>query len=177
MNTTLKWVLGGLVAVAIVWAGVTLPKNNPIIQQIVGASAGPTVYDHQYFLAGITTGGTVATTSGLIGTYSTLEADFARTPSIISWTPNKLLTVSLNATSTFPYVPNVGDVAQVLVYNATTTAGAGGTITWDAGDGLTLLKSEDDGAVTTAKAVFAKFTFIRTSAWLVTAILENTVGH
>jgi len=172
MNTISKWVLGGVIVVAVVWLGVTFPKGNPVIQQIVGGAAGPTVYDHQYFLGGITVGGTIATSS-TAAAYTTSEKDFAQRPTYIVWTPNVVPTITITATSTFPLIPNVGDVATVLIKNATTTTGA---ITWAAGSGLSITKSEDDAANTTAHGAFARFTFIRTSTLTVTAIQENLLS-
>jgi hypothetical protein len=170
MKTSIKVLIGLVAVIVVVWLGVSYPKGNSVIQQIVGGAAGPTVYDHQYFLSGATFGGRVATTSGLVSAYTTEAKDFAQTPTYISWTPNLALTVTITATSTFPYVPNVGDVAVIYVRNATTTAG---TITWAAGSGLTLTKSEDDAANTTAYTATAKFTIIRTSTLTSTIIQEN----
>jgi len=164
-----KNVLITLGVIALLVLGVVFPRGNSVVQQIVGANAGPVVYDHQYFLGGITTGGVVATSS-TAATYTTSEKDFAQKPSYIVWTPNVVPTVTITATSTFPLVPNVGDVAMVLIKNATTTTGV---ITWSAGEGLTLTKSEDDTANTTAHTATARFTFIRTSTLTVTAIQEN----
>jgi hypothetical protein len=169
-TTLLKWIVGAVVVGFALWLGVTFPRSNPVINQIVGGASGPVNYDRNFFLAGSTNGGYVATTSGLIATYTTEEKDFRQTPTYLVWTPNLALTVTITATSTFPYVPNVGDTAVVLIKNATTTAG---TITWSAGSGLTLTKSEDDAANTTAYTATAKFTFIRTSTLTVTAIQEN----
>jgi hypothetical protein len=169
-QTVLK-ALGIAVGVAVlIWLGVTFPKGNPVIQQIVGGASGPTVYDHQYFLGGITTGGYVATTTGTIAAYTTSEKDFRQTPSYISWNPSLAQTVTITATSTFAYVPRVGDIAVVHIKNATTTAG---TITWAAGSGVTLTKAEDDGANTTAYTATARFTIIRTAPLTVTIIQEN----
>jgi len=168
-QTVLKWVVGVAVVGFALWLGVTFPRSNPVINQIVGGSAGPTVYDHNFFLAGLTSGGTVATTSGLIATYTTSEKDFAQTPSYIVWTPNLALTVSVTATSTFPYVPNVGDVASVVIKNATTTAGS---ITFAEGSGLTIKHSEDDAGDAIAFTDVSRVTFIRTSSLTVTMMLE-----
>jgi len=172
-QTVLKWVVGVAVVGFALWLGVTFPRSNPVINQIVGGASGPVNYDHNFFLAGLTSGGYVATSS-TASTYTTSEKDFAQTPSVISWLVNVPTTVTITATSTFPYVPNVGDVASVLIYNATSTTGA---LTFDAGSGLTLKKSEDDNAIAIAHTAWGRLTFIRTAALTVTAILENTVEH
>ena len=165
-----KNVLIGLGVVALLVLGVMFPRGNSVVQQIVGANAGPTVYNHQYFLAGITTGGVVSTTTGAIAAYTTSEKDFVQVPSVINWNPSLAQTVTITATSTFPLIPNVGDVATVLINNASTSAA---TITWAAGSGLTLTASEDDGGNTTAYTAWARFTLIRTSTLTVDAIQEN----
>lgn len=96
---------------------------------ILGAVSGPDYNSHMFLNKGVTTGGSAATTSS-VSAYTTVAKDFATLPSVLLWTPNVNTTVTLNATSTFGYVPKVGDVARVMLLNASTTAGS--TITFAA---------------------------------------------
>ena len=167
-TTLLKWIVGAVVVGFALWLGVTFPRSNPVINQIVGGASGPVNYDHNFFLAGLTSGGYVATSS-TAATYTTEEKDFRQTPSVISWLVNVPITVTITATSTFPYVPNDGDVASVVIKNATTTAGS---ITLAEGSGLTIKHSEDDAGDAIAFTDVSRVTFIRTSSLTVTMMLE-----
>jgi peptidoglycan hydrolase-like protein with peptidoglycan-binding domain len=97
----------------------------------LGAVTNPVNYERFFFQRGSTNGG-VMSTSSTASTFTTTSKEFSATPSVILWTPNVNTTVSLSSTSTFPYVPNVGDTAVIYLLNASSTAGA--TITLAAVD-------------------------------------------
>ncbi len=97
----------------------------------LGAVTGPDVNFRSFFNAGLTQGGRSATTSN-ISAYRTIARDFNGTPAVLLWTPNVNTTVTLSSTSTFAYIPKIGDVARVMILNASTTAGS--TITFAAAD-------------------------------------------
>lgn len=96
---------------------VNVPKQSPVF----GASAGPETGIRNFFRSGLASGGKVATSS-TAATYTTAASDFAGTPTMILWTPNLDTTISLSATSTHAYVPEVGDTATIYLLNASTTA-------------------------------------------------------
>jgi hypothetical protein len=88
---------------------------------ILGAAAGPNVNVRMFLNDGLTVGRSAATSS-TAASYTTVAKDFITLPSVLLWTPNVSPTITLNATSTFGYVPKVGDVARVMFLNASTTA-------------------------------------------------------
>jgi len=129
-----------------------------------GAAASATDFQkHVFFNSGITTGGKVATSSTAT-TYTTAYRDFSLTPSVILWTPNVNTTVSLSATSTFGYVPRIGDVSKVYLLNASSTAGS--SITFAAADsGVDLQFTEATGGDLVLNGLdWAELTIIRQAA-------------
>lgn len=138
----------------------------------VGAATGPDVPYRTFFASGLTSGGRVATTSTAT-TYTTDVKDFAGTPSTILWTPNINTTVSLSSTSTFPYVPRVGDVANVYLLNASSTAGS--SITFAAKDAnLDLQFAEATGGDLVLNGLdWTKLTIIRQTALKVSIIFDE----
>ena len=172
-NTTVLKTLGwAIVIVFLFWLVTTFPKGNTVIQQIVGANAGPIVYDHQYFLAGVTSGGLVAT-STTVATYGAVAKDFRQLPTVWVITPNAETTITLPAAAFYELVPTVGDEAVVYIKDAS----AADDIIFDAGTGLTLLKSEDDEGVTIGEGLWNRLTVTRSGASAVVALLENFVAH
>jgi len=147
-------------------------SGSTVVEKVVGASAGPEYSNRQFFNAGSTNGGRVATTS-VAATYTTNATDFNGTPTYIDWTPNLNTTVSLSGTSTHAYVPNVGDVATVYLRNASSTAGA--TITLAAADAnLDLQFVEATGGDLVLNGLdFGSLTIIRESASLVTVLFNE----
>jgi hypothetical protein len=92
---------------------------------------------------------------------------------VISWTPNLNITLTLGGTSTRAFVPNTGDVANVYFYNATTTDAA--TITFAAADtnvDLQMAEATGGDLILNGKD-WAKLTFIRRSATVVTVIFDE----
>lgn len=120
----------------------------------------------------MTAGRRVATTSD-VATYTFIRADWGNESTYIDWTPDLNTTLTIGATSTFGYVPRVGDVANVYLRNASSTAGA--TITLAAEDaGLDLQFTEATGGDLVLDGLdWAKLTFIRESANLVTLIFSE----
>lgn len=137
-----------------------------------GATNGPFVPFRTFFASGLTSGGKVATTSTATA-YTTDVKDFAGTPTTILWTPNINTTISLSSTSTFPYVPQVGDVANVYLLNASTSAAS--AITFAAKDAnLDLQFAEATGGDLVLNGLdWTKLTIIRQSALKVTVIFDE----
>lgn len=149
------------------------PKGNTIVERVVGAVSGPNVYDHMFFNAGYTSGGRTATTSDA-ATYTTSAKDFAGMPTYIDWLVNVNTTVSLSATSTYEYVPNVGDVAVIYIRNASTTAGA--TLTLAALNGNVDLQDNEDGSTLSIDGLdWGRLTIIRESLYLATVIFDKYI--
>lgn len=149
-----------IVAVVVAFAigGNTIKET--VTEQVfrTGAAAGPEHYNRQYFNAGSTNGGRLAT-STTAASYTTVAADFNGTPSFLEITPAVNLTLSLSGTSTHAYVPNVGDTAVVYVRNASTTAAS--TITFAAADaGVDLQEDEGETVVVNGLEV-ARLNLIR----------------
>lgn len=139
----------------------------------LGAAASATDFQkHAFFNRGVTVGGRVSTTSA-VATYTTSATDFINTPSVVLWTPNINTTVSLSGTSTFPYVPNIGDVTTVYLLNASTTAAS--TITFAAKDsGVDMQFAEATGGDLVLNGLdWAKLTFIRRAANKVSIIFDE----
>lgn len=155
---------------------VSLPGKT-IVQNIqgepsVGASASSQdTYSYQWFRGGLATGGSYATTS-TAATY-TVTAGTLKEANVILWTPNVNTTLSLTATSTHALVPKVGDVANVYLRNASSTAGA--TITLAAANANVDLQMAEatGGDLVLSGLDWAKLTIIRTSNYLVTIIFDE----
>jgi hypothetical protein len=170
MNT--KNVLIGLGVAVVLFLGMTFPKGNTIVQQ-VKELAGQSPSGHQFFNDGVTSGGYSATTTGLISAYTTVAKDFQTLPTVISWIPNINQTVTLSATSTYQYVPNVGDAADLYFRNASTTAAS--AITFAAADASVDLQfAEATGGDLVLNGLdWVKMTVIRNSRFSVTIILDE----
>lgn len=139
----------------------------------LGAAASATDFQkHAFFNRGVTMGGRVATTSTATA-YTTSALDFSNTPSVILWTPNRDTTISLSGTSTFAYIPNIGDVASVYLLNASTTATS--AITFAAKDsGVDLQFTEATGGDLVLNGLdWAKLIFIRQAANKVSIIFDE----
>ena len=170
MNKTLGTVL--VVILVIATAGAYFYPGATPVKESLGAVPGPDVNNHMYLNVGSTNGGYMATTSA-VATYTTLPKDFQGTPTVVSWTPNLNTTVSVSATSTFDYVPKVGDATTVYFRNASSTAGS--SVTFAAKDsGVDLQFAEATGGDLVLNGLdWAKITIIRTSTYLVTVIFDE----
>lgn len=165
--------------IAILLGGYAVFKPAKVLVQqpdgkIVGAITGPNVFQRMFLDVGSTNGGRSATTTGAgIVAYTTNRTDFANTPTVVSWNPNANQTVTLTSTSTFGYVPKIGDTANVYLRNASTTAGA--TITFAAANAnVDLQFAEATGGDLVLNGLdWAKLTFIRTSEYVVTIIFDE----
>lgn len=118
--------------------------TNPVVERTIERVGGSGQNDsfHKFFGAGATHGGVMATTSSK-STFTLTAADL-RDHSVILWTPNLDLTLSLGATSTYEMVPNVGDSVSVYLLNASSTAAS--AITFAAADSSSDLQfSESTG--------------------------------
>lgn len=129
-------------------------------------------FARNFFQRGLTEGGNMSTSTGTITTYTTSRTDFTGTPAVISWLPNANQTVTVTPTSTLDYIPHVGDVANVYLRNASTTAAA--TLTLAAGTGVDLQFAEATGGDLVLNGLdWAKLTLIRTSEYVVTVIFDE----
>lgn len=139
---------------------------------LAGSVTGPDVYSRMFLHAGSTAGGRLATTSTATA-YKPTTKDFAGLPTVISWTPNVNTTLTLVSSSTWGYVPNVGDVANIYIRNASTTAAA--TITFAANDQFVDLQfTEATGGDLVLNGLdWEKVTLIRTTAATTTIILNE----
>lgn len=169
-------IIGGVAVLALALGGFAFFAPAEITPNL-GASAGPEHTEHQYFMSGSTDGGRAATTSAVTMTaYTTVAQDFGSLPTYVDWLPNRAMTISLSATSTHQYVPKIGDVATIYFRNATTTAGAPGSITFAAVDsGLDLQDNEDSADLLLPAEGYMMFTFIRESAHLVTVLAQEYI--
>ncbi len=140
----------------------------------LGGASGPTKTERQQFLSGSSDGGRVATTSTVIGNYPTVRGDFFGTPTFIDWLPNNEITLQFNATSTYQYVPAIGDVAVIYIRNASTTAASGITIAAQ-DTGIDLQDNEDASDLIIAGLDMGRLTFIRQSAFIVMLIFDKLV--
>ena len=168
MNSKILWV--AVVVVAIIATGAYL---YPKVTQPLGAVPGPDVQDHMYLNGGSTNGGRVATTSTR-ATYTLVAKDVASLPTYIDWLVNVNTTVSLSATSTFGYVPNIGDVAVIYIRNASTTAGA--TLTLAAVDSGVDLQDNEDGSTLSIDGLdWGRLTIIREATHLTTVLFDKFI--
>lgn len=155
------------VAVLVVALGFVYVAPRPL------GGSGQNVDAHQYFGGGSTDGGRTATTS-TAATYTLVAKDVQSLPTYIDWTVNVNTTVSLSATSTFGYVPNIGDTAVIYIRNASTTAGA--TLTLAAVDsGVDLQKNEDTSNLAIEGLDWGRLTIIREATHLTTVIFDKYI--
>lgn len=136
----------------------------------LGAVTGPDVNFHSYFNAGLTRGGYVATSSTAT-TYTTVAKDFTGGPTYIAWTPNINTTISLSSTSTQPYLNQIGDTADVVWKNASTTSG---TITFAAKDANVDLQNASSTLVLQAKQ-WAMMTYVKTGTYSVAILFRRMI--
>ncbi len=155
-----------LVAVGGWFAPATIVEN-------LGAIAGPDIFSDVRIHGTLTSGGRNVATSSTAATYTLTRAEIAPY-NLITWTPNVNTTLTLPATSTITdLVPNAGDVREILLYNASTTAGA--TITLAAGTGIDLQKNEDTADLAINGLDWAKLTFIRQADTDITVIMDEWI--
>lgn len=166
-------VIWGVVAVALLVVGVNFPLNGTtvterVIQQVVGS--GQTDSAHKFFSSNATLGGYYATTSGVTLSAYTLTGDTLRDKSVVAWTNNHDITISIGATSTFDLIPAVGDTATVYFRNASTTAAS--AITFAAKDtSVDLQFAEASGGDLVLNGLdWEKVTFIRNALTGVSAV-------
>lgn len=139
---------------------------------ILGVNAGPDFNNHVFLNKGVTVGGRVATTS-TAATYTTSEKDFRGLPSYLDWLPNVNTTISITATSTHALVPKVGDVARILLRNASSTAASSITLA-ASNSNLDLQFSEATGGDLVLNGLdWAELTIIRESDYITTVIFDE----
>lgn len=165
-----KLVVVGVV-VALLLSVLGLGGGTTVVEKL-GAVPGPEHSNRQFFNAGYTAGGRTATSSTAV-TYTTIAKDFSGEPTYIDWTVNVNTTVTLNATSTFGYVPNTGDVAKFYLRNASSTAGA--TLTLAAQNAsVDLQYTEATGGDLVLNGLdWAEITLIRENPNMVTVIFSE----
>lgn len=137
MNT--KNVLVGVGLVVVLFLGVTFPRGNSVVKQAVNnlGASGPDFFAHVTLHEGVTTGGSTATSTATSA--ETLNAN--ELTSVNSWTitPSAVVTITLPASSSIPWLPekgmtrwmyvkNSGTVAITFASNVGTTIRAGGAV-------------------------------------------------
>ncbi len=161
--------IGILGALVLGFLGFSKPSETVVTTKAVSS---PDVYNHSYFYQGLTEGGAVSTTS-LVSTYTLSRNDIGSTPTVVQWTPSVNTTISITATSTFDYVPKIGDAATIYFRNASSTAGS--SITFAAANAnVDLQFSEATGGDLVLNGLdWAKMTFIRSSLYQVAVIFDE----
>jgi hypothetical protein len=170
-------IVGVLVAVVAFLGGMSHEGNvsvSVLPNQTFGA-AGNDFGSRIFAREGITAGGSVLATTSAVATYTLVASEFVKTPQVINWLPNLNTTLSISSTSTLPYIPNVGDTAEVYFRNASTTLAA--TITFAAKDaGVDIQIAEATGGDLVLNGTdWAKVTLIRTTQNLVTVIFDEMI--
>lgn len=143
MNKSIAVALVAILVIAI--GGYVYPK----VQEKLGANPGPEVLNHQYYLAGVTTGGGCFATS----TTGTLTAGMLRDKSCIKITATgagqATLSLTLPASTTMSaMIPRVGDCQEWFVDAADVAAAT--TTTFVAGAGHNVVGLDATGAGTGA---------------------------
>ena len=124
MDTKIAGILA--LVLVVVLGGYTL-THKPVVQEVVGAQAGPEHGNAEFFHSTITVGGSVfATSSQGAATYT---AASLQNTSLIKHTAPGALTVTLPASSTLTnFARNPGDVRTIFISAITTNITlAGGT--------------------------------------------------
>ncbi len=175
MNTMNKFFVG-LLTLALALGGYSAffkESKVTIINPETGEKVGALdQFARVFFQRGVTQGGAMSTSTGTITAYTTSRTDFTGTPAVISWLPNANQTITITPTSTLDYIPHVGDVANVYLRNASTTAAS--AITFAAATGVDLQFTEATGGDLVLNGLdWAKFTFIRTSEYVVTVLFDE----
>jgi len=134
----LNLALGGLLVVVGVLVGLYLNTGTTTVMEKFGASAGPVVFGHQFFLEGFTSGGNVLATS-TSGTATTLSEKDLDNSKMFQMNPlTASFTYTLPATSTLSSIlPSVGDTRTWVFMNATSSTGITLTLAKGAGWDLT----------------------------------------
>lgn len=169
-----KLIIGGIILALLIGTVAYFQSDTKTIETVVKeyqAIAGPDVYDRMFLHRGLTVGSTISTTT-VLATLTTARATFGLNPSVILWNHDIDTTITLTASSTHGYVPKVGDVATIYIQNASTTSGA--TLTFTADAQLDFQFTEATGGDLVLNGLdWAKMTFVRTSAYVVTAIFSE----
>jgi hypothetical protein len=148
-----KSLFAGLIVIAIIAiGGYMFPGVRENVQDVVGANPGPEALNHEYFRAGITTGGGCFSTS----TTGTLSAGMIRDMSCIYITATGAgqgtLSLTLPASSTMSaMIPRVGDCQAWFVDAADVAAAT--TTTFVAGTGHNVVGLDATGAGTGADVI------------------------
>ena len=152
MNKTNLITIGALVF-AVIALSVGLLVRAPVVNvQIeptsvpMGGAAGTEHYFLETFHSGLIVGGEIRATSTNDTTATFLASDFD-VEKIVNFTPNITgITATLPASSTMPwFLPIAGQHKEILLCNATTTAGISFTLA--AGAGTTLLNASSTTAI------------------------------
>ena len=160
-------ILGALILFS---SGAVGPKGDRGDKGLSG-SAGPRHTTRNYFNEGLSTGHRVATTT--LGAVTTESLDFRTAQTYWDVLPNVNTTITINATSTFPYVPNVGNTAKMYIRNASTTAAS--TITLAAQNSSVDLQYVEatGGDLVLSGLDWSELTLIRESAFVVSILVNE----
>jgi hypothetical protein len=138
-------------------------------------SAGNTYIERQFFNGSLTQGGIKATTSAAnLATFTLTPKELPSGVNVILFNNTANITLTLTATSTKGFIPNVGDVANVYFQNASTTAASTITFAADGTGNVDLQYAEATGGDLVLSGLdWAKLTFIRQTAKKITVIFDE----
>lgn len=152
-----------IVIVAVVMAVIAIAVYSYQRAPSLGVNPGPTSYTPQEFMAGVTYGNYLATSTSAT-TYTLVAADLVGSSGFaydtIALTPTVGdLTITLPASSTLRhFLPQAGMSAKQCFYNASTTAGIDITIAAGTGIDLEVASSTTAGGETPALTILADST-------------------
>jgi hypothetical protein len=167
-----KLLVGVIVVVLVIcsfYIGNTI-NTRTVIQEKLGAVAGPDVMSYLKVHGTLTTNGGYMATTSTAATYTLLNSEIADAQTVF-WNPSANVTLTLPASTTISFIPNTGDTRVIWLQNASTTAGA--TITLAAGAGIDLQKNEDTADLAVAGLDWVKMTFIRKNNTDIAVMLEE----
>jgi len=170
MNTKLCSVLAVIALIVAIVACFLPLGGKTVVDRVVGAAAGPDMYEHITFLSNYTAGGNVVATSSTAATYTLTTKDFNRDTSLLSWTANVNTTLTTMASTSEPFVSlKPGQSFSVYLYAASTTAAS--TITLGAGTGVDLQEDEGETVIINGLEI-ARLTFLKKADTDIVAWLE-----
>ena len=167
MNKSLKVAL--IVVAIIAIGGFFFPKGNTVMERVVGANPGPDILNNVVFHENYSNRGHVATTTGVIATYTLTTADIRKELSYLEWNASLNQTLTTMASTSAPFGNlAVGEGFSMDFYSSTSTAGT--TITFAAGTGVDLQEDEGETVIVngleTARLNFRKKTNTDILMWV-----------
>lgn len=172
MTKTLKVVLT-VAVVALAIGGFFFPQGETVVQQILGASAGPEHTERQFFYDGIVDGGKYTSISTTSATYTLSAQQFkSGVVDVEAVALAAALTLSLPASTTDAYPTKPGMHTFLTIKNSHT--GAATTTTIAAGTGVDL--QEPDGQnVVIGITNYALVDCVRLDTTDVACVIDETI--